>query len=210
MGSDRIHNSMSRGLGRAALAIGDSYDVYRPRNAFNPLASENLIMQMPVSLNWGPPGLPMPRGFERAMRASFDAVASVVGDYLRGPRGVLFVAALPALRQPVCVLTNASVDVLRASGSLAPGLNGYGGVTEPTLAVVLGDWPAQFISAGSGRSGALPVDGGTTSWSVIMPLTPVPIAASDLLQDSAGRRFVIRSVDRTEMGWWLSVRGTEA
>ena len=126
------------------------------------------------------------------------------------PRGVLFVVALPALRQPVCMLTNASVDVLRASGSLAPGLNGYGGVTEPSLAVVLGDWPVQFVSAGGGRSGAVPGDGGQTDWSVVMPKTPVPISASDLLQDSAGRRFIIKTIELTEMGWWLSVRGTEA
>ena len=211
MGSDRFHNIMSRGLGNAARVIGDSYDVFRPRNAFSPLASENRIMQMPVSLSWGSVGLRMPRGFERAIKASFDAVGSSVGDYLRGPRGVLFVVALPPLRQPVCVLTNASVDVLRASGSVGAGLNGYGGVTEPSLAVVLGDWPVQFASAGGGgRSGALPTDGGQTGWSVVMPKTPVPIRASDLLQDSAGRRYVVKTVEATEMGWWLSVRGTEA
>lgn len=210
MGSDRFHNLMSRGLGNAARAIGDVYDVYRPRQAFDPLSSENRIMQMAVSLNWGSAGLKMPRGFERAIQASFDAVASHVGDYLRGPRGVLFVAALPALRQPVCVLTNSSVDVLRAGGAMAPGLNSYGGVVEPTLAVVLGDWPVQFASVGNSRSGALPVDGGQTSWSVAMPPTPVPLQASDLLQDSAGRRFLIKTVELTDMGWWLSVSGTEA
>lgn len=210
MESDRFQNMMSRGLGNAARAMGDSYDVFRPRSAFSPLASENRIMQMPVSVSSGAAGLRMPRGFERAIKASFDAVSSHVGDYLRGPRGVLFVAALPVLRQPVCVLTNASVDVLRASGSMAPGLNGYGGVTEPSLTVVLGDWPVQFVSAGrGGRSGALPTDGGQTSWSVVMPRTPVPMRASDLLQDSAGRRYVIQAVEETEMGWWLSVRGTE-
>lgn len=208
--SDRFHNLISRGLGNAARAIGDSYDVFRPRSAFNPLASENLIMRLPVSLSWGSSGLRTPRGFERAIRASFDAVASQVGDYLRGPRGVLFIAALPPMRQPVCVLTNASVDVLRASGSRAAGLNAYGGVTEASLSLVLGDWPVQIVSAGSGRSGELPADGGQTNWSVIMPISPVPVLASDLLQDSAGRRYVVRTTETTEMGRWLSVAGTEA
>ncbi|MGI4800007.1 MAG: hypothetical protein ACRYF2_05840 [Janthinobacterium lividum] len=209
MGSDRFHDLMSRGLGSAARAIGDRYDVFRPRSAFNPLASENLIMQMAVSLSWGNAGLRLPRGFERGMRASFDAVVSQVGDYLRGPRGVLFIAALPAMRQPVCVLTNASVDVLRAGGSRSAGLNPYGGVTETSLAIVLGDWPVQIVSAGSGRSGVLPVDGGQTSWSVVMPATPVPVLPSDLLQDSAGRRYVVKTIEATEMGLWLSVRGSE-
>jgi hypothetical protein len=210
MGSDRFHDLMSRGLGNAARAIGDTYDVFRPRAAFNPLASENIVMRLPVSLSWGSSGLRMPRGFERAIRASFDAVASQVGDYLRGPRGVLFVAALPPLRQPVCILTNASVDVLRASGSLSAGLNAYGGVTEPSLSLVLGDWPVQIVSAGSNRSGALPADGGQTSWSVVMPVTPVQVLPSDLLQDSAGRRYVVKTIETTEVGRWLSVGGTEA
>ena len=210
MGSDRFHNLMSRGLGNAARAIGDSYDVFRPRAAYNPLASENVIMRLPVSLSWGSSGLRMPRGFERAIRASFDAVASQVGDYMRGPRGVLFIAALPPLRQPVCVLTNASVDVLRASGSLSAGLNAYGGVTESSLSLVLGDWPVQIVSAGGSRSGALPADGGQTSWSVVMPATPVPVLPSDLLQDSAGRRYLVKTIEITEMGQWLSVGGTEA
>ncbi len=210
MSSDRFHDLMSRGLGSAARAIGDSYDVFRPRTAFNPLASENLIMRLPVSLSWGSSGLRMPRGFERAIRASFDAVSSQIGDYMRGPRGVLFIAALPPLRQPVCVLTNASVDVLRASGSLSAGLNAYGGVTEPTLSLVMGDWPVQIVSAGSGRSGRLPADGGQTNWSVIMPVGPVSVLPSDLLQDSAGRRYVVKTIEITEMGRWLSVGGTEA
>lgn len=210
MDLDRFHNMMSRGLGNAARVLGDQYDVFRPRSAFNPLASENRIMRMPVSVSSGAAGVRMPRGFERAIKTSFDAVGSIVGDYLRGPRGVLFVVALAALRQPVCVLTNASIDVLRASGSMAPGLNGYGGVTESSLAVILGDWPVQFTSAGGGgRSGALPTDGGQTNWSVVMPRTPVSIRASDLLQDSVGRRYVVMTVQETEMGWWLSVRGTE-
>lgn len=210
MGSDRFHDMMSRGLGSAARVIGDAYDVFRPRAAFNPLASENLIMRLPVSLSWGSSGLRVPRGFERAVRASFDSVASQVGDYLRGPRGVLFIAALPPLRQPVCVLTNASVDVLRASESMSAGLNAYGGVTEPSLALILGDWPIQIISAGSGRSGGLPADGGQTNWSVIMPIAPVPVLPSDILQDSAGRRYVVKTIETTEMGRWLSVAGTEA
>ncbi len=209
MSSDRFHDLMSRGLGNAARAIGDRYDVFRPRSAFKPLSSENLIMQMPVSLSSGSAGLRMPRGFERGIRASFDAVVSQVGDYLRGPRGVLFIAALPPMRQPVCMLTNASVDVLRSGGSRSAGLNTYGGVTETSLALILADWPVQIVSAGGSRSGALPVDGGQTSWSVVLPPTPVPVMASDILQDSAGRRYVVKSIEVTEMGLWLSVRGSE-
>ncbi|MDT7953345.1 MAG: hypothetical protein RQ966_17725 [Acetobacteraceae bacterium] len=210
MSSDRFNDIMNRGLGNAARATGHDYDVFRPRTPLDPLASENLIMRLPMSLGSVSSGLRLPRGFERAITATFDALASQVGDYLRGPRGVLFIAVLPPLRRAVCILTNASVDVLRASGSVAAGLNAYGGVTETSLSIVLRDWPVQIVSAGSGRSGTLPADGGQTNWSVVMPRTPVPVLPSDILQDSAGRRYLVRTAEMTEAGCWLSVRGTEA
>lgn len=209
MDAGRLQDRISRGMGSAARVIGEDYDLLRPRSAARPMGPENLIMRLPVILDGGDPGYRRPRGYDRALRATFDSIAVHVGDYLRGPRGVLFVAALPPLLFPLCMLTNVTMDVLRAGAPSVAGLNAYGGVVEDVFEMVLAGWPGQIIAEGSGKQGALPADGGQTGWSVVLPPTPVPIAASDVLQDGTGRRYLVRAVEESEMGWRLSVRGTE-
>lgn len=209
MDAQRVQDRISRGMGNAARAVGEDYDLFRPRGAFHPLSPENRIMRLPVVLDGGNPGYRRPRGYDRALRATFDSIAVHVGDYLQGPRGVLFVAALPLMLSPLCVLTNITVDVLRAGAPSLAGLNAYGGVIEDVLVSVLAGWPAQFFTEGSGRPGVLPADGGQTRGSVVLPPTPVPIAISDVLQDGNGRRHVVRAAEESEMGWRLVVRGTE-
>ena len=209
MDAERLHDRISRGMGNAARVIGEDYDLFRPRGSARPLAPENRIMRLPVIIDWASPNYQRPRGFERALRATFDGISALVGDYIRGPRGVLFIAALPLLSRPSCVLTNMAVDVLRATPVAAAGLNAYGGVQEEILDMILADWPAQLVAAGSGKSGALPADGGQSAASIVLPATPVPIRSSDILQDGFGRRSIIRVAEQTEMGWRLSVAGME-
>lgn len=209
MDAQRVQDRISRGMGNAARAIGEDYDLFRPTGAFRPLSPENRIMRLPVILDGGYPGYRRPRGYDRALRATFDSIAVHIGDYLHGPRGVLFVAALPPMLSPLCVLTNATMDVLRAGAPSVAGLNAYGGVMEDVLVNVLGGWPAQVFTEGSGKPGVLPADGGQTDWSVVLPPTPVAIAVSDVLQDGGGRRYVVRAAEESEMGWRLAVRGTE-
>jgi hypothetical protein len=182
MDADRLRDMISRGMGNAARVIGDDYEVFRTRSSADPLMSGNLIMRLPV------------------IRP---------GDYLRGPRGVLFVAALPPMERALCVLTNAVIDVLRPSGPNNAGLNGYGGIIDEGLEVVLSGWPVQVTVLSGGGQGALPADGGRSSSSVLFPVTPAAIKASDLLQDDAGTRYVVKTSEASEMGWHLAVAGTE-
>lgn len=209
MDAGRLQDRISRGMGSAARVIGEDYDLFRPRGVAFPLAPENRIMRLPVVLDGGYPGYRRPRGYDRALRATFDSIAVQVGDYLQGPRGVLFITALPPLLRPLCVLTNIVLDVVRVGGPASAGLNGYGGVVEEAIETVLSAWPAQMLTEGSGKPGTLPADGGQTGWSVLLPPTPAPIEASDLLQGPGGRRYVVRSAEQSEFGWRLFLRGTE-
>ena len=127
MGGAVVQDRFSRGMGSAARAIGVPYDLYRADGVSNPLASGRIVLRLCAAFDGGDPGYRRPRGYERALRGVFDADCTRVGDYLVGALGVLFVAAVPALRSPLCVRTNAVVDVLRAAGPGAVGLNGYGG-----------------------------------------------------------------------------------
>ena len=201
-----LEDRVSRGMGAAARAVGEPYDLFRARGPSQPLAPENRVMRLPVMLDGGDPGYRRPQGYERAMRAVFDSVRTRAGDYLQGPRGVLFVAAVPPLLRPLCVLTNAVLDVLRPAGAAVLGLGGYGGVREGGLTPVLTQWPGQCLADGRGGPGALPAAGGQAGWVVLLPPTPSVILGSDLLQDEAGRRYVVRVAEQSELGWRLLVR----
>ena len=201
-----LQDRFSRGLGAAARSLGMPHDVYRPNGCEPPLVPEKRVLRMWAAFDRGDPGYRRPRGFERALRGTFDVDCTQVGDYLRGPEGVLFIVLLPPLQRPLCVLANDVVDVLRPDGADVPGLNGYGGVQDTRLRTVLGGWPAEVMGGGGGASGLLPDDGGQAGWSVLLPPTPVPIVGSDLLRDQSGRRYVVRTAERSELGWRLSVR----
>lgn len=193
-------------MGSAAQVLGDTYDVFRPHGISDPLAPGNSIMRLPIILDGGDPGYRRPRGYERALRATFDAVNVAVGDYLRGGRGVLFVAALPLMLRPLVVLTTAVLDVLRPGAAPMSGLNPYGGLNEASVQPVLLGWPGQMVVESPSRNGTLPGDGGLADFSVLLPRTPVLIEGADLLQDEKGRRYVVRAAEATEMGWRLLVR----
>ena len=201
-----LQDRLSRGMGAAARVFGLPYDLFRPRGTDEPLVPEKRVLRLCAAFDGGDPGYRRPRGYERALRGTFDGDCTQVGDYLVGPRGVLFIAGLPPLARPLCVLTNAVIDVLRALGPGAPGLNGYGGVQEDRLRTVLSSWPAQVLDGSGGTRGALPEDGGMSGWSVLLPPTPAPIQGSDLLRDAEGRRFLVRTAERSDLGWRLVVR----
>ncbi len=186
--------------------MGMPHDLFRPAGVDEPVLAERRVLRLFAAFDLGDPGYRRPRGYERALRGTFDADWTRVGDYLRGPRGVLFIALLPPLQRPLCVLTNGVFDVLRAGGPGMPGLNGYGGVQDDGLRPVLRGWPGSILSGGGDKPGALPEDGGQSGWSLLLPPTPEVILGSDLVQDRTGRRFIVRSAERSELGWRLSVR----
>ena len=201
-----LDDRFSRGMGAAARVFGLPYDVFRPKGPERPLRSERRVLRMMAAFDGGDPGYRRPRGYERALRGTFDAACTLVGDYVTGPRGVLFIVARPPMSRPLCVLTTATVDVLRPAGPESIGLNGYGGVKEPRLRHVLTGWPAEVLGGGVGGGGQLPVDGGLPRWSILLPPTPATILGSDLVQDESGRRFVVRTAERSDYGWRLLVR----
>ncbi len=209
MDSRKLHDLICRGMGNAARVIGEDYDVYRAQGPFDPLASGNRIMRLPVVLENYAANYRRVRGVDQGLRATFDSIGTRVGDYLSGPAGILFVAAVPERQQPVCVLTTTIVSVYRTGGPALAGLNAYGGVVEETLEAVLTKWPVQMSVAGSGKRGALPADRAQSELSILFPPTPVPILGADILQSDDGNRFTVLSAESTAMGWHLAARGSE-
>lgn len=202
-----LADRLSRGMGTAARVFGTPYDAFRPRGAENPLRPELRFLRLPAAFDGGDPGYRRPRGYERALRGTFDSAYLQVGDLLRGARGVLFVAALPPLNRPLCVVTNATVRAARPAGAGAVGLAPYGGVLPERMAAVLAGWPGQLLPAGAGgRAGGLPGDGELGRFELLLPLGAPALRGGDVVADDAGRRFVVGVAALSELGWQASLR----
>ena len=199
-----LQDRLSRGMGAAARVFGLPYDALRPNGPVDPLRPEGRFLRLPAAFDGGDPGYRRPMGYERALRGTFDSAYLRVGDLLRGPRGTLFVALLPPLNRPLCVLANATVAVMRPAGPSDAGLGEYGGAA-PADPVLLG-WPAQVLSGGAGRGFGLPDDGALAGFHVLLPLGAPAVRTGDAMTDDAGHAYTVGAVELSELGWRLQVR----
>lgn len=206
MDAETLSDRVSRGMGVAARVFGTPYDAFRPRGASDPLRPELRFLRLPAAFDGGNPGYRRPPGYDRGLRGIFDGAYLQVGDLLRGARGVLFVALLPPLDRPLCVLTNALVRASREAGPAEVGLAEYGGVVASRMRPVLSGWPGQLLPGGGGRPGGLPGDGGLAEFSLLLPLGAPALRGSDVVTDDTGRRFTVGVAALSELGWRVSMR----
>ena len=198
-----LADRLSRGMGAAARAFGTEYDAFRAAGVEEPMRAERRFLRLMAAFDGGDPGYRRPTGYERALRGVFDSAYLRVGDLLRGERGVLFVASLPPLNRPLCVLTNAVVRVERPEGPGIVGLSGYGGLVA--FVPVLSGWPCQMLPGNGGRAGGLPGDGELAGYSVLLPLGVPAVRTGDVMVEGA-RRFIVGPAEVSELGWRLGVR----
>ena len=211
MDPKRLQDRVAQGLGQAARRIGDSYDVFRPKSGMEPLAPGNRLLRLPVAIHGED------KDWHRSARygqplwfAVHDTGYTQPGDYLVGAGGLFFIAAQPPLLPSVCVRTNRTISVTRATSATSVGINAYGGVEPPTQMPVLVAWPASMLvqSAGSRSAGALPGEPGPASWTVLLPALPssemTDLHADDFISDETGLTAVITAVERSELGWRLT------
>ena len=209
--AEQIADAISRGLGQAALQIGEDYDLFRPEGTELPLDPEWRILRLPCAFSAGLPGFkrqPMPG--KPHWYGVFDAAYVQVGDYLRGRQGTFFVASVGGLVEPLVVRCDKSLDLVRAEEQPAGGLEEYGGETRWTLRTLLRGWPASVLAGGAAPRGELPADGAGVIWRVSLPVLPVAPQAADLLITEDGTRLVVATAEGTTEGWRLLARQAEA
>jgi len=222
MQDGQLQDAISRGLGRAAMAIGDWCSAYRPADADAPLQGKNRFLKLRAAFAPANASFAQPVQYgSAAWQGLFDAAYTRPGDYIVRPEcrpgagdgGVWFIAAQQRLMPVLCVRADRTVQASRPTGAVLPGLNGYGGATKATVTPLFAGWPASVLSyrgAGMDRA-ALPGDVPPGSWTVLLPAVPgVVLRTGDLFEDDLGRAGVVAEAEFSELGWRLSVRQAAA
>ena len=211
MRQDILIDRIQRALGRAARHVGAMHDVYRPLTPSNPLASANHRPKIRALFDVADENLRRSESFGHSVwQGLFDAISVRQGDYLVGPAGALFVAALPALQPAICVLTNRTVTFSRPSAPTAFGVDAYGGIRRSDAKRILENWPASLLGD-NGRSDPvqLPGDGLDARAVLLLPRLPHDAAeprTADLVSDDRGYNWVVGTIEYSSLGWRISLR----
>lgn len=211
MSLDRLQDRYAFGLGKAAMALGEEYTLFRPTGAMGPLNPSNKRLRLKVALSGQGQGWrPAPDPAEPLWSAMMDTTYTQPGDYLCGPLGTFFIAAQPPLLPTLCVQTSRELRVTRPDGALSCGVNGYGGVQSAEMTLILDGWPASVVMGRTGghHGGELPGEPGPPMWTIRLPPLPAsvtePLLPGDILSDSCGFSVVIGTAEPSSYGWRLS------
>ncbi len=210
MHADRLTDLIAKGLGTAARHIGSEYDAFRPVAIEQPLAPTNRYLRLPAAFSTERGSFQQPVGYDRAgWSGVFDTAYTQPGDYLKGRGGIYFISAQQSLHPSLCVLTNHTLSIMRATAPGEIGSTGYGGITRGTLSPVLTEWPASVLAAGGGGPTDLPGEAGVAHWTILLPTTPAQVRPADLIRDETGTAYVVVSTELSALGWRLLVKQAE-
>jgi len=144
-------------------------------------------------------GVGAPAGFGVPYRQAWaDWSYLAVGDYLVGPEGTVFVAAIEPPKPMLVVMTNAVVSLSRPAAPVLAGTNPYGGVLPTTNKVLMADFPASLLVGGvSDRTRAgLPDDTKVPGFVCLVPaMAGLQPMVADMLTDATGARFLVDAVE---------------
>jgi len=205
----RLADRLSYGAGCAARRVGFVHDAYRPDGAEMPVDPMRRFLRLPVAFVLPGGSVGAPSGFGVPFRQAWaDWSYLRVGDYLAGPEGTVFVAAIEPPKPMLVVMTNAVVGVSRAAAPLLAGLNGYGAVLPATQHVLLSGFPASVLVGGVDdrtRAG-LPDDTKVPGFTALLPAVPcVQPRVADIVTNERAERFVITAVEQVGSVWRLNM-----
>ena len=193
---------LAAGNANVAERLGIPYSHYRPSGAYNPMASTNMLGQLDAYL------LPIDKLQEKSQWVAwFDCSKTLPGDYLVTSAGVTyFIGSQVAFAPLMCVLTNASVSLVRPVSVTSADTAGYSGVVTAFSDTLLTGWPASLTASGRAKAGPVPDDEGLSGWVILLPALPVEPLVADLLIDNLERTFVVTSAELTGLGWQVHAK----
>lgn len=202
-------DTVARALGRAALAVGLTTDVFRPRDSRPPIVAGNRVVRLHAAFTGPDERFARPPGYGNAVwYGLFDTAYTAPGDYLRQGDALWFIAAQPRLMPALCVRADRVATFVRPVTTRTVGPGGYGGVNLGDSQTLLRGWPVSILATErpARTEAALPGDAGLAVWSVLLPaLSGIVLEPADLLVDDLGRRAIVASAELTTLGWRLVV-----
>ncbi len=195
----RLADRLAYGAGCAARRAGFLHDAYRPASLQCPIDLANRFLRLAVAYVLPGGGVGSPAGFGVPFREAWaDWSYLQVGDYLVGPEGTAFVAAIEPPKPMLVVMTNAVVSLSRPAAAVLAGANPYGAVLPQTNAALMSAFPASLlVGGGSDRTRAgLPDDTKVPGFVCLIPaMDGLQPKVADILIDGTGARFLVNAVE---------------
>lgn len=213
MQHEAIQDKISRAYGRAAQAIGEWCDVYRPATVGQPLDGRNHRLRLCAAFLPQDGRVRVPVGHGHVTwQGVFDTAYTTPGDFIvrkaSRPRAtdaaVFFIAAQQPLLPPLCVRTSAIIQVVRSIISNTIGAADYGGAGALTSVTILADWPASIVHAtGTGLNPLdLPATVAPGSWELLFPtVLGLVLRTNDRVSDDLGRNAIVTAAELSDLGW---------
>lgn len=162
------------------------------------------LTQRRVSLNAEDMNYRKPNKYGKATwYALFDGTGITVSDYLIGPGGVFFIAAMQSLLPILAVSCNRVINLYRPQQQTNLGLGGYGGTTAKNETLLLQGRPCSILQGTKGEKSETNLPGDTRAawWQVLLPNAGGIIRYDDVIIDDLQRRYVVSSAELTDLGW---------
>jgi hypothetical protein len=195
----KLADRLAYGAGCAARRVGFLHDAYRPETPQCPIDLANRFLRLAVAFVLPGGSIGAPSGFGVPFRQAWaDWSYLQVGDYLVGPEGTAFVAAIEPPKPMLVIMTNTIIGLSRPAAPVLPGSNPYGAVLPNTNTQLLTAFPASLLVSGlSDRTRAgLPDDTKLPGFVCLLPAVPdVRAMVADIVTDGTGARYVINAVE---------------
>jgi len=205
----RLADRLAYGAGCAARRVGFLHDAYRASGPAYPVDLANRFLRLCVAYVLPGGSVAAPTAFGVPFRQALaDWSYLRAGDYLSGPEGTVFVAAIEPPKPMLVVMTNAVVDLARPAAPLVAGLNAYGAVLPGTQRALLQGFPASLLIGGleDRTKVGLPDDTKVPGFTALLPVVcDVAPRVADILTDARGERFVVNAVEQVHGVWRLSL-----
>ena len=205
----RLADRLAYGAGCAARRAGFLHDAYRPDGPVGPVELDRRFLRLCVAFVLPGGSVAAPSGFGVPFRQAWaDWSYLRAGDYLAGPEGTVFVAAIEPPKPMLVVMTNAVVSLARPAAPVLAGLNAYGAVLPGTQTVLLAGFPASLLVGGmdARTMAGLPDDTKVPGFSALLPVVPgVEPHVADILGTERGERFIVTAVEQLAAVWRLTL-----
>jgi hypothetical protein len=210
MDGAKIQQKVYRGYAIAASKIGTAYSQYRPVTAditaLQPISTSLLASFNAEDMTYSKPN----KYAKPTWYALLDGTQTQVGDYLVGAEGTFFIAAQQALLPILAVECNRTLSFARPQAQSDLGaVTNYEGNTSATQTPLAAGWHASVLQGTKGEKNevGLPGDVRNPWWSILCPAIPgVTLRTTDLAFDDLGRRYILSSVELTDLGYRMTAQ----